>query len=742
MSEAKKQPNGINPYVGPRAFKYGERLYGREAEVPELLDLLISERIVLLHSPSGAGKTSLIQAGLIPELEKNKFAVWPVLRVDLGMPQEWNVDAGANRYVASVVQSLEPALGEDLRDTLSQLAGKSLQQIFNALKRTEDDAPAFEVLIFDQFEEIFTVDPIDKQAKRDFFLQLGELLRERNRWALFVMREEYIAALNPYLRTVPTHLNTQFHLELLGEDPARRAIQSPAETQGVDFETAAARALVDDLRQVQVQAPDGTTQWQSGPYVEPVQLQVVCRRLWEKRQEKNRITEKDIGELEDVNAALAGYYADSVTEVAAKTGVNERQIRNWFETALITKEGIRSRILKEPVQSKSLDNGAIQELVNTHLVRIEESQYRTWFELAHDRLVQPVVSNNKVWRELNLKPWQRQAELWWQQGEPKRLLLDEQEIHQTDLWLDEETIELSKAENRYLQASREKATRLAKERKQRLHIRYLTVSTSGLLLVIFVLISIYAYMQWEPWGYFEDFETGKVSFLRSPQITIGRSTEHQNTINIADKYNYVSRMHLLATQGLKIYDNRSLNGTTVNAQFLPYGKQRELSSGDIVSLAGMAAIRFKSIEFAPITVMRISDRAPTKGWLLFVDGSNREVIPLTEQQYFLSLDDNGQVLLSQEKETGTLLRIEADEQTYVRIYDEKDSSDLLFKIKGDDYYYPEVKLPAGNWLGDYRIDWVDRYDNQKSNKYHMRTGVFRYENEGLNFQLIPLGFRK
>ena len=57
-----------NPYPGPRSFQQGERLYGRERETAELLDLLIAERIVLLYSPSGAGKTSLVQAALIPEL--------------------------------------------------------------------------------------------------------------------------------------------------------------------------------------------------------------------------------------------------------------------------------------------------------------------------------------------------------------------------------------------------------------------------------------------------------------------------------------------------------------------------------------------------------------------------------------------------------------------------------------------------------------------------------------------------
>jgi hypothetical protein len=94
-----------NPYVGPRAFQYGETLYGRPREVVELLDLLIAERIVLLYSPSGAGKTSLIQAALIPELEKEGFRVLPVMRVSLQPSLTLDTFPTANRYILSLLLS-------------------------------------------------------------------------------------------------------------------------------------------------------------------------------------------------------------------------------------------------------------------------------------------------------------------------------------------------------------------------------------------------------------------------------------------------------------------------------------------------------------------------------------------------------------------------------------------------------------------------------------------------------------
>ena len=64
-----------------------------------------------------------------------------------------------------------------------------------------DGRPGNEVLIFDQFEEVFTADPTDLAAKVEFFAELGVALRDRRLWALFSMREDFLAELDPYARS-------------------------------------------------------------------------------------------------------------------------------------------------------------------------------------------------------------------------------------------------------------------------------------------------------------------------------------------------------------------------------------------------------------------------------------------------------------------------------------------------------------------------------------------------------------
>src|SRR5262249_61584303 len=64
-----------SPYFGPRPFEEGEKLlfFGRESDANELLSLVTAYPMVLLYSVSGAGKTSLVNARLIPMLRGETF---------------------------------------------------------------------------------------------------------------------------------------------------------------------------------------------------------------------------------------------------------------------------------------------------------------------------------------------------------------------------------------------------------------------------------------------------------------------------------------------------------------------------------------------------------------------------------------------------------------------------------------------------------------------------------------------
>ena len=476
------------PYVGPVPFTRKETLYGRDREAQDLTGLLISERIVLLYSPSGAGKSSLVEAKVIPELERREFMVRPVLRVSRDLP-----GAQGNRYLNSLARSLQP---ED-EPSPGLPAGVSFEQFLGQLaaERHDGELARDEVLIFDQFEEILTLDPTDIAAKREFFQQVGRALLDRGRWALFSMREDYVAALDPFLRFVPTRLSSTYRLDLLGERAAAQAISGPAKARGVSFEPVAVARLVDDLRRIQVQGPDGKAVEQPGPYVEPVQLQVVCLRLWREWVAKRApdsliITEADLGAVDNVGDALRAYYDERVADTAAtvpegeaappppQLAARERAVREWFDRHLITPEGIRGQVLQGFQTTEGLANNDIRRLVNAYLVRSERRGGRTWYELAHDRLIRPVRASNDQWRRERLVPAQMQAGVWEAQGRPAGLLLRGEALQAAAGWAVRDDVVVTPLEHEFLDACQALARAEARERRRNRLIRVLAVVAS------------------------------------------------------------------------------------------------------------------------------------------------------------------------------------------------------------------------------------------------------------------------
>jgi WD40 repeat protein len=489
-----------NPYVGPRTFlkEEGHLFFGREREASDLIALVASEQLVLFYAQSGAGKSSLINTRLIPYLESKDYEVLPMSRVSGAGAMGIETD---NIYIFNLFHNLDQH--ETDFDSLVQL---SLTDFLGNLNKDEngyfyDDSPLQELphegayvspprraLIIDQFEELFSTHPEAWEKREDFFHQLAQAMREDPYlWVVLVMREDYIAALDPYAHVMPNGLRVRYYMQRLGREAALKAIKNPVRELRPYAEGVAER-LVDDLSSIKVQRPDGTPDFQSGQYVEPVQLQVVCYGLWENLPpEGTDITERDLQEVGDVDQSLAKYYEGRVKSVAQAKNVKERQIREWFGKKLVTSGGIRNLALQEPNgKSGGLDNDVIRAF-QSDLVRAEQRGGAIWYELTHDRLVKPIIANNEIWFNENLSPLQRQAALWKDQEQNESWLLRGQALAEVKQWEKDHQAELTETEKEFLEASRSLV-----EREQRAKRLNRLIAILGIVAIVLAIIAYQA----------------------------------------------------------------------------------------------------------------------------------------------------------------------------------------------------------------------------------------------------------
>lgn len=412
-----------NPYIGPRTYKEDERdrFFGRDREARELLALVQSERLVLFYAASGAGKSSLLVTQLVPMLrDLEHFEILPIGRVSGDLPASITKDAVKNIYMFNLIARLNSLLDVAEQHALTHLAQMHLAVFLGAeeadLVRSAPSTPqtTYEtqptVLIIDQFEEIITTNPEQWEKRTDFFDQLRVTQQIfPNLWILLSMREDYVAALDPYVPLLSNRLRARLYLRRLEAEAALQAVKGPAELWRHPFEVDVAEKLVDDLRQIRVH---GQAETATGQFIEPVQLQVVCYQVWESIKHKPldaKITFDDLKKT-DVDTALTKFYEEALAAVLAATPTQEHILRRWFSKELITMASTRGTIYQTPDiitedgekkegKTGSLFNSAVSQLENRYIVRSEIRAGSRWYELVHDRLVQPILTANRQWQD-------------------------------------------------------------------------------------------------------------------------------------------------------------------------------------------------------------------------------------------------------------------------------------------------------------------------------------------------------
>lgn len=458
----------LEPYVGPRPFESSledqERFFGREREVNEIISLVISHPVTLIYAQSGAGKTSLLNARLIPLLEAKGFEVMPGARMRDPLPRSI---APANIFSFNTLASWKNGEGD-----LSQLATQSLVEFLKERKHftNSEGWPLPRIAIFDQFEELFTFHLDHWQHRQNFFEQIRDALEDDHLLrVVFVMREDFIAELDPHASVLPEKLKTRFRLEQLREETALSAVKGPLKNTSLHFAAGVAEQLVRDLLQIPVKTAAGVSEV-TGEFVEPVQLQVVCHALWDRLQSTNEteITADHLRAYGDVDQALLNFYERTIREVIQSpemkgANLKEGALRRWFEQTLITQAGTRGMVFRGPQSTGGLPNVAVDKLESQHIIRAELRGGERWYELSHDRFIEPIKESNRNWllqylgAEEMRQRLEEKAALWTDKRRNVSALLDERELPEAERWLETaEAGELGSSEalGAFVQASR------------------------------------------------------------------------------------------------------------------------------------------------------------------------------------------------------------------------------------------------------------------------------------------------
>ena len=719
-----------NPYVGPRPFEEEEsyNFFGRKEEISQLTSLVISHRVVLFYAPSGAGKTSLLKAGVIPKLrERRKLQPLAITRVGGDLPP--GVDGGQveNIYVFNTLVNLagkraQPAAHLGLR------LQKGLQPYLERLEN--DQRPRAQLLILDQFEEIFTTYPERYKERGDFFLQLQQCLADYPQLSLVLsMREDFIANLDSYVVQMPDRLRTRFRMELLSYECALEAVKVPAENAHRPFEPNVAEGLVDNLRRLQTgrmrEKQASNENAALGIYVESVYLQIVCEQLWARLPtDRTSIIDEDVHKFGDVDQALTSFYREKLAKVIEETKVSEFKLRSWFNDYLITPDRTRGIVYRGETETASLANEAVDTLYKTCVIRAIPKGNDTWYELAHDRLVEPLLADNASWRQTNLSLLQRQAELWRKsKDKPESLLLSGVDLKEAERWAGSHKEDLTENEMVFLDSCRHKRTRSR-------YVRFSVIGIMVMLMAFLGYVSLNAYSAWvvnRPWGYLGDLSTGRVYLLKDNLASIGRSTEDvRNQVSL--KNQYISRLHLFIFRNLVAIDMRSRNGTTINAKYLPYGYSEKLKDGDLIILAGLAAFQFSKIEY-PFLNFTPPDRTlpppSVTSWGILVHGTSKSYKYLDAPEYFLSLDEQNRIAIEERESDVSFFAIKREAPKlaanvsptfqFKRI---KGNEILHAKFKKDDYSFPEIEITPNEEI-----------------ELH---GSIAFEYKGTLFQIVPI----
>ncbi len=357
-----------SPYMGLKKFKSGDKdkFFGREQWIFELCNHLEENNLLFLLGASGSGKSSLIQAGLIPRLEDQ----WGAARVEtiILVPDR------------NPFESLYESLPREYKQKASAiLQHKEAEVLVKLVKKLKEESHKWLIFI-DQFEELFTITP---KAERDkFMVSLVKLIKQQDKSVklLMAMRSDFIDNLSEYGDLAKEAQKSKLILVTdLTENELRLAIAEPAARNGVTFEKNLVEQIIKDF----------DSQAGSLPL-----LQYTLDLLWQEDDLGDRtLNTATYHQLGGVEGALQKHVNRIYTELPVEQQLATKQILLKLvdvvssENSEVLKTAVSKRAFKSEFSKEQAETVTL--LVNKNLLvsdRVDQEGKST-VEIAHEALL-------------------------------------------------------------------------------------------------------------------------------------------------------------------------------------------------------------------------------------------------------------------------------------------------------------------------------------------------------------------
>lgn len=388
------------PWLDPFTEEASAYFNGRGDDIAELLRAVLAAPACVLFGKSGLGKTSLLLAGLFPQLRQRQLL--PVLvRI---APATGHLSAQLLRALAEALRAAGEAWHGDVLAGLPDDEVAGLWEALHDRQRRLVDARGRRwriAFVLDQFEEVFTLES-DEARRRHLFEELGDLIQNRvppavvqrlrgrdelldridldaqDYRVLLSLREDFLPELESWSDLIPRLGTNRVRLLPMSQEQALQAVER---TGGALIDHEGALRIVDFLgRQASSGAP-GTRR--PARHIEPALLSLVCSSLNAERLLASVPAQQlDTSDLESRGTRILETFYDGA--LAALPDAVRDPAARWIESELITPDGTR-RPYPVDALAPALA-AALRTLVARRLLRIETGEHGDQVELVHDRL--------------------------------------------------------------------------------------------------------------------------------------------------------------------------------------------------------------------------------------------------------------------------------------------------------------------------------------------------------------------